>query len=57
MTHDEIWVDASVSAHDRHGSVNIAKNRLVVIGWSEIIGGYNTADTMIEIKPKKYVMK
>jgi len=35
------------------GSVNIAENRLVTAGWSEIMGGYNTADTVIEIGPTK----
>jgi len=37
---------ASTSAHDRHGS-DITENRLVTLGWSEIIGGYNTTDTML----------
>jgi len=29
--------------------VNIAENRLVALGWSEIMGGYNTPDTMVEV--------
>jgi len=38
--------------------VNIAENRLVALtGWSEIMGGYNTTDTMVDIGPRKYVMK
>jgi len=32
-----------------HGSMNIAENRLVTLGWSEIMGGYNTADIILEI--------
>jgi len=31
MPHDEVCV----SAHDHHGSVNIAENRLVTLGWSQ----------------------
>jgi len=37
--------------------VNIAENRLVTLSWSEIVGGYNTAETMVEIGPRKWVMK
>jgi len=37
-----------------HGSVNIAENRLVTLGWSEVKGGYNTPDIMVEIGPIKY---
>jgi len=29
------------------GSVNIAENLLVTLGWSEIMGGYTTTDTMV----------
>jgi len=36
-----------------HGLVNVAENRLMALGWSEIIGGYNTADTMVKIGPRK----
>jgi len=43
MTHDEVCV----SAYNRDGSVNIVENRLVPLGWSEIIGGYNILDTMV----------
>jgi len=43
MTHDQV----RVSDHDRHGSVNIAEKRLVTLGWSEIMDGYNTTDTMV----------
>jgi len=32
-----------------HRPVNIAENRLVTLGWSEIMGGYNTVDAMCEI--------
>jgi len=46
MTHDEV---ASSSAQDRHGSVNIAENWLVTLGWREIIGGYNTPDTIVAV--------
>jgi len=42
-----------VWAHDRPGSVNIAENRLVTLGWREIIGGYNTPDTMVDTGPRK----
>ena len=45
MTHDEVC--------DGRGSVNIAENRLVTFGWSEIKGGYNTPDTMVEIGQRK----
>jgi len=44
MTNDEVC--------ELHGLVNIAESRHVTLGWSEIIGGYNTADQMTEIGPK-----
>ena len=36
---------------------NIADNRLVTLDWNEIKGGYNTADTTVDIGPRKQVMK
>jgi len=46
MTNDE--------ADDRYGSVNIAKIELLVtLGWSKIIGRYNTPDTTVDIRPRK----
>jgi len=49
------WV-TSASAHDRQGSVNIAKNWLVSLGWSEIVGSYDTEDTLAEIGSRKYIL-
>jgi len=43
-----VWVD-----HDRHGSVNIATNQLVTLCWGEIVGGYNTLVTVVQIGPRK----
>jgi len=44
MTHDEVSF---------HGLVNIAENRPVTLGWSEIMGDYNTTDTTAEIGQRK----
>ena len=49
MTHDEVCE----SDHYYHGSVNIAESRLVTLGWREFMDGYNTADTIAEIGPRK----
>ena len=34
--------------------MNIAENQLVTLDWSEIVGRYNTADTMVEIGPRNW---
>jgi len=41
---------ANDEADDRYGSHR--RQRLVTLGWSEIIGRYNTPDRMIDIGPK-----
>jgi len=40
----------SEKAYDHCGSVNTEHRRegLITLGWSEIIGGYNTVDTMVD---------
>ena len=40
-----------------HCSVNITENRLVTLGCSEITGGYNTLDIVVEVGPRKHVVK
>jgi len=37
-------------------SISAAPHRnatVVTLGWSEIMGGYNTRDTMVEIDPRE----
>jgi len=40
-------------ADDRYGSVNITENDSSLLGWSEIIGRYNTPDRMVDKGSRK----
>jgi len=42
-------VSAITWAHDHHGSVNITENQFVMLGWSEIMSGYNNLDSIVDI--------
>jgi len=42
---------------DRYTFSKHRRERLVTLGWSEIIDSYNAPDRMLDTGPRKYVMK
>ena len=47
----------NVVSEARSGNLRVGRIIIVTLLWSEIMGGYNTPDTVVEIGAEKYVVK